>query len=131
MSLVSPIGRQIITFLCIASFLAVPVRIASNGLAVVLYASPAAVDKPGASCPMCSAGHGGICRCPCCQAHSCSCSLTSGEEDDRLMVLVLENSMPPKQPESPPELPSTALAQPPYQNVAEITSPVPTPPPKS
>ena len=127
----SHLARQVIIFLCIASFLAVPVRFASNGLAVIFYTSFDSVEKPAGSCPMCHAGERGQCHCPCCQGGSCSCSVSSGEDDDSQLVLVLESAVPPDQSENLPDLPSAALTQISGQNVAGIASPVPTPPPRT
>lgn len=122
--------------ICLASFLALPVRLTSNGLCiVVLHAGmcPTIEGGDGAcSCPMCRASGGARhhCHCACCNEGACTCGISSRKSDPWLL-LVVDSATLPSHDEFYVNLPSSLLRNATPLMVQTIELPVPTPPPKA
>lgn len=119
--------------LCVASFLALPVHLASNGLSVVILRGRAYStierESPACCCPMCRASGGTAHHCACCKGDSCTCSLSSDEEDSWLL-LVIESATFTGPDEFYANLSSSPLISAFPILSRSIVLPVPTPPPR-
>jgi hypothetical protein len=120
--------------LSLASFLAFPVHLASNGLSILILLGPAhstiGSEKPACSCPMCRASKGASHHCACCEGKACTCTVSS-EEEDSWLLLVIESATFTGPDEFYANLSSSPLESAFPVLTSAIALPVPTHPPRS